>query len=131
MYDIETTDMSFTMHNDACTTHVTTTGDHGDVTRFKMNEIGEFVLLNVELDCIVDVDGRIGVADGTTVVRGDVRYSTGTESNAANFEQFVRSLFRCNTVDGESALHVVKDSEVFARFLQGADVCIKSKSKRS
>jgi len=86
MYDIETADMSFTVHNDARTAHVTTTSDHGDVTGFKMNEIGEFVLLDVELDCIVDFDGRIGVADGATIVCGDVWYSTGTESNAANFE---------------------------------------------
>jgi riboflavin synthase alpha subunit len=41
MYDIEATDMSFTVDDSSRTTHVTTTGDHDEVTSVELDEASD------------------------------------------------------------------------------------------
>ena len=41
MHDIETTDMSFTVDDRTCTTHVTTTGDHDEITSVELDEASD------------------------------------------------------------------------------------------
>jgi hypothetical protein len=86
VHDIETANVSFTVHNDTRTAHVATTSDHGDVASLKRNEIGDLVLLDVELHGIINPDERVRVTDGAAVVGGDVWYPTGTEGDTANLE---------------------------------------------
>jgi hypothetical protein len=60
--DVEATDVLLTVNDDTCPTHVTTTGDHNDVTGIEPNEIGDLVLLDIEFDGVVDLDGGVGVS---------------------------------------------------------------------
>ena len=123
MHNIETSSVLLTVNNDASTAHVTSTSDHNDVTGIELDEISDFVLLKVELDSIVNFDGRIGVPDGTTVVGNDVRDTLSTESQLLHLAELVGSFFRGNTVDGEATLDVVQKTEVFTGFLQGHNIC--------
>jgi len=119
MDNIKTTNMSLTVDNNTSTTHVTTAGDHANVSNIELDEIGDLALLEIETDGIVGLDEGIGVADGAAVVGDDVWDALGTDSDALDFAELVGSLLRSDAVDGETALDVVKNAEVLARLLDG------------
>ena len=122
MDNIETTNVLLAVYNNTCTTHVTSTSDHDKVSSIKVNKVDDLVLLKVELDSVVDLDGRVGVTDGTAVVGDEERNALVADSNLADLAEFVGSLLRSNTVDGETALDVVEETEVLARLLEGDDI---------
>ena len=122
MDDIEATDVLLAVNDDTCPTHVTTAGDDNDITGIELNEIGDLVLLNIEFDGVVDPDGRVGVADSSPVVRDDVWDALRTHCHFSYFEKLVASLLRCDPVDGETTLNVVKKTEVFTGFFNGDDI---------
>ena len=113
MDDIETTGVLLALNDDTCPTHVTTTGDHNDITGIELDEIGDLVLLDIEFDGVVDLDVRVGVADSSPVVRDDVWDAFSTGGHFPYLEKLVAGLLRCNPVDGETALNVVKKAKVF------------------
>ena len=125
MDDIETTNVLLTVHNNTSTTHVTATSDHDDVAGIELDVVDNFVLLKVELDSVVDLDGRIGVADGATVMRDNEGNTLGTNGDLADLEELVGSLLRGDAVDGEAALDVVEETEVLARLLDRDDILQK------
>lgn len=59
----ETTVVTLTMGDNTDTPHVTTTGDHGDGASVELDEVGDLARLKVDLDSVVDLDERVGVAD--------------------------------------------------------------------
>ena len=119
MDNIKTTNMSLTVDNNTSTTHVTTASDHANISNIELDEIGDLALLEIETDGIVGLDEGIGVADGAAVVGDDVWDALGTDSDALDFAELVGSLLRSDAVDGETALDVVKNTEVLARLLDG------------
>lgn len=109
--------MPLTVRDDTCTTHVTTAGDEDDVAGVELDEVGDFVLLKVELDRIVRLDERVGVADCAAVVGDDVRNALCADSDAEDLAELVGRLLRGDAVDCKTTLDVVQESEVFARLL--------------
>lgn len=61
--DVETTIVPLTVGDDSDTTHVTTTGDHGNGASVELDEVVNAASGKVDLDSVVDLDGRVGVAD--------------------------------------------------------------------
>ena len=61
--DVETTIVSLTVSDDTDTTHVTTTGDHGDGAGVELDEVVDLASGEVDLDGVVDLDGGVGVAN--------------------------------------------------------------------
>lgn len=61
--DVETTIVALTVRDDADTTHVTATGDHGDGAGVELDEVGDLASGKVDLDGVVDLDQRVRVAD--------------------------------------------------------------------
>lgn len=61
--DVETTIVTLTVSDNTNTTHVTTTSGHGDNTGVELDEVGDLASGNVNLDSVVDLDGRVGVTD--------------------------------------------------------------------
>lgn len=61
--DVETSIVALTVSYDTNTTHVTTTGDHADNTSVEAYKVGDLASGNVNLHGVVDLDGRVGVAD--------------------------------------------------------------------
>ena len=56
-----------------------------------------------------------------------MRNTTIANSNAADFEELVVCFLGCDAVNRESALDVVKQTEVFTGLLDGNNVYIKLK----
>lgn len=63
MDNVEASVVTLTVGDDTDTTHVTATSDHGDDTSVKRDEVGDLAGREIDLDCVVDLDGRVGVAD--------------------------------------------------------------------
>lgn len=63
MDDVETSIVTLTVGDDTNTTHVATTGGHGDDTSVEADEVGDLASGKVNLDSVVDLDGRVGVTD--------------------------------------------------------------------
>lgn len=112
--NIKATDVLLTVNNHTCPTHVTTTGDHNNVTSVELNEIGDLVLLDIKFDGVVNPDGRVRVANSPTIVRDDVWDALRTNSHFSYLEELVASLLRCDAVNGKTTFNIVKETEVFA-----------------
>lgn len=61
--DRETTLVDLTVGDNTDTTHVTTTDGHGDNTSVEADEVDNLAGGDINLDGVVDLDGRVGVAD--------------------------------------------------------------------
>ena len=122
MHDIKSSDVLFSVHDDTRSAHVTPTCDHNNVTSVELDVIGDFALLEVELDSVIDCNQGIWVTDCSAVVRDDVRDTLGADRHPANLQEFVCGFLRCDAVDSEPALDVVEETEVLARFLNRNDI---------
>ena len=120
--NVEATNVLLAMHDDTGTAHVATTSDHNDVAGIELHEICDLSLLKVKLDGVVDLDEGIGVTNGTAVVGDDVGDALAANGDLADLEELVGSLLRRDAVDGETALDVVKETEVLARLLDRDDI---------
>jgi hypothetical protein len=87
-----------------------------------VNEVDDFALLKVKLDGVVDFNGRVRIADSTTVVSDNMGDTLGAESNLANFEELVGGFLLGDAVDSETTLDIVKEAEVLAGLLNGDGV---------
>lgn len=114
VHDVEVSDVLLTVHNDTRTTHVATAGDHDDVAGVKLGIVGDLVLGEVKLHSVVDLDQGVRVTDGAAVVSYDVRNTLGTDGDLLDLQELVFGLLGGDTVDGETALDVVKETEVLA-----------------
>lgn len=106
--------MSLPVNNDTGSTHVSATGDHDDVSGLKLDVVDNLVLDKVKLDRVVDLDGWVGVSDGSSVVGNNVGDTLGTELMLSDLEELEGSLLWGDSVDGESTLDVVEKSEVLS-----------------
>ena len=61
--DVETSVVALTMSDDTNTTHVATTSHHCNDASVEANEVGNLASGKIDLDCVVDLDGGIWVAD--------------------------------------------------------------------
>lgn len=120
--NVETTVVPLPRNNHTRSTHVSSTSDHDDVSGFKLDVVDNLVVDQVELDGVVGLDDRVRVSDSSSVVGDDVRNTLLAELVGLDLQKLVRSLFRGDSVDGESTLDVVQQSEVFTRSLDGNDV---------
>ena len=81
MHDVKVTNVLFAVHNDTHTAHVTATSDHNQIACIEFDDTSDLTLNEVESNGIVHFDGRIGVADGATVVGDNVRNPPVTKGN--------------------------------------------------
>ena len=63
MDNVETSVVSLTVGDDTNATHVTTASDHDNDSSVELDEVGDLASSKVDLDGIIDLDGRVGVAD--------------------------------------------------------------------
>jgi hypothetical protein len=61
--DGEATIVTLAVGDDTDTTHVATAGNHGNGTSVEPDEVLDLAGLEVDLDGVVDLDQRVGVAD--------------------------------------------------------------------
>jgi hypothetical protein len=104
------------MYDDTCPSHIPSASDHNNISRVKLDKVSDLSTLQIKFDGVVNGNEWVRIPDGSAVVSNNVRNTLGTERNLADFEKFVGSFFGCDAVDGETALDIVKETEVFARF---------------
>lgn len=121
--NVETTVVPLPRNDHTRSTHVSTTGNHDNVSGFKLDVVDNLVVDQVELDGVVGLDDGVGVSDSSTVVGDEVGDTLLAELVGLDLQELVGSLFRGDSVDGESTLDVVQQSEVFTGSLDGDDVC--------
>lgn len=61
--DVETTVVALTVSDNTNTTHVTTTSGHDDNTGVELDKVNDLASGEIDLDGVVDLDGRVGVTD--------------------------------------------------------------------
>lgn len=71
----------------------------GNLTRFESNVIGDLAGGDVNLNGVIRMDQRIGIADGATVVCDQVWNLLGSDLNALHFAQLVLEIDRILLVD--------------------------------
>lgn len=65
--NVETTIVTLTVGDDTNTSHVTTTSDHGDGASVELDEVGDLARGKVDLDGVIDLDGRVGISDARKI----------------------------------------------------------------
>lgn len=68
----ETTIVTLTVSDGTNTTHVTTTSNHNDGTSIELDEVLDLASGEIDLDSVVDLDLRVGVADTIEMAHADV-----------------------------------------------------------
>ena len=63
--DVEATIVTLTVGDDTNTTHVTSTGSHGNDTSVELDELSDLAGRQIDLDGVVDLDGWVRVTDTT------------------------------------------------------------------
>lgn len=63
MDNVEASVVALTVSDDTNTAHVTTTSDHDEDTSVELDEVRDLASGKVNLDCVVDLDGWVRVAD--------------------------------------------------------------------
>lgn len=63
VHDVEATVVALPVRDDTDTAHVATTSHHGDNTGIELDEVGDLARREVNLDGVVDLDQRVGVAN--------------------------------------------------------------------
>lgn len=114
MHNIETTNVLLAVRDDTGTTHVTSASNHHNVSSVKVNKFGDFARLKIKLESVVNLNGRVRITDGATVVSDDMGDTLSTESDLADFEELVGGFLRGDAVDGETTFDVIKETEVLA-----------------
>lgn len=76
--------------------------------------VDNLVVNQVELDGVVGLDDWVRVTDGSSVVGKEVRNSLLSERVGLDLQELEGSLLGGDSVDGESSLDVVKETEVLS-----------------
>jgi hypothetical protein len=122
MHNVEASIVTLSVGNDANTSHVTTTSDHGNDTSVELDEVGDLAGSKVDLDGVVDLDGWVRVTDSSRIVRDQEWDSAFAQLNSLDFAKLVFGLFGLDSVNGEAALGVVDQTEVLASLLDANDI---------
>lgn len=120
--DIESTIVTLSMCDDPNTAHVAATGDHSDCTSIELHKIGNFASGEVNLDGVVDFDGRVRETDGSSIMRNQEWDPALAQLNALDLSKLVLCLLSLNTVNGEATLGVVDETEVLISLVDGDDI---------
>lgn len=119
MNDIETTIVTLTVSDDANTAHIATTSDHSDSAGIESDEVYDLTSLDINLHGVVDLDSRVGVTDGASVMSDEVWDTLSTKLHALDLGKLVAGFGFGDAVDGEATLGVVDKTEVFAGLFDG------------
>ena len=66
--DVKRAGVTLAVDDGANTPQVTTSSNHAEISRVKLDEIHNFPCGNFQLYCVVDLDQRIRVAESTSIM---------------------------------------------------------------
>ena len=122
MNDVEGVCVALSVHDGSNTTGVAASGDHAEVAGIELDEVHDFVGVDVQPDGVVDLDEGIGVPDGPPVRRIEVWDSLRSDGDLLDAAQLVLGLLTADAMNGEPTLDVVDQAEVLVGLLDLDDV---------
>jgi len=124
--NIETTWMSLAGHDGTHATDVLTANDVAHVTSVEFDPVGDLVAGKVEFDGVANFAVRVGVSDASAVVCDEEWDVVLGAVKLLDTAKLVAGLFGGDSVDDESALGVVDETEVLVGLVDGDDVHVSS-----
>ncbi len=104
------------------TTNIVSALDINSGADFEGKNFLDLVLDEVKLQGVVHLNIRVGVSEGSAVMGYNVGDLIGAYWSALDLAKFELGFLWFNFLEDESALHVVKDSEVFFGFFNSDDI---------
>ena len=120
--DIMRTGVLLTTLNNTDATKIVSTSDHGKVSNIEGNMTNDAVVLQRELDGILNLDERIRITDGTSVVGNQVRDGVLAHGNVLHLAKLELGFLLCDAVDVEATFGVVQETEVLAGLGNANDI---------
>lgn len=122
MDDIEGTLMLLDGGDDTNSTNVVSTGKDNGGTNLELDNTGDGLALEVELDGVVDLDVWVRESDGSTVVGDDVWNLRLADLLLGDLAEFEFSFLGVHSVWLEFSLDVIEDSEVLVGLLDADNI---------
>lgn len=97
-------------------------GDHNHGTQIELDNVRALACCDRNLDGIVDLDIRVGVSEGASVVRDGAGDLVGTHVDLVDSAQLVLGLFSVETVQDVTSLCVEQQTEAIVRLFHLDDV---------
>jgi len=110
--NIEGTRVLLDVDNNTDTASVATLGDHGNISRFELDMINDLSSCDFDLDGIINLDGRIRVSDGATVVGYDERDLLQRKLSALDLAKLESLFFIRDSVKSILTLGIEDKSEL-------------------
>jgi len=120
--DVEGTWMSLSGLDGTDSTDILTADDLAHVTGVEFDPVGDFVGGEVELDGVTDFAVWVWVSDGSSVVCHQVWDVVLLVEELLHSAELVASLLSGDSVNDESALGVIDESEVLVGLLEGDNI---------
>jgi len=93
-------------------------GDHNHGTHLETEDVRHLSGGNGDLDGIVDLNIRVGVTKGASIVGDSNRDLLGGDVNLLDTAELVLGLFLLDAVEDETSLGVVEETETISRLLE-------------
>jgi len=110
------------VHDNTRPSHVSSSGNHNNVTNVELDVVDNLVVDQVELDGVVGLDDGVRVSDSSSVVGDEVGDTLLSELVSLDLQELEGGLLLGDSVDGESSLDIVQETEVLAGPLDRDDV---------
>ena len=115
--NVKTTGMSLTGHDGSNSASVSSSGDHAKVSGVELDGIEDLASGDVDLDGVVHLDDGVGVPDGSAVTGVQIWDTIGASLGLPDLAQLVHGLLGGDSVNGESSLDIIDDTEVLSGLL--------------
>mmetsp|Transcript_15385 Transcript_15385/g.22075 ORF Transcript_15385/g.22075 Transcript_15385/m.22075 type:complete len:215 (+) Transcript_15385:474-1118(+) len=110
--------MLLNVHKLTNTPSVTSSGKHNHASKLELEGIRHLSSCDINLDDIVDLNIRVGVTDGTSIVCDNNRYLVRRNEDLVYTAKLVSSLLFVNTVKNETSLGIKKKTESVSALLK-------------
>jgi len=120
--DVEGSWVSLSGEDSSDSTDVLTADDLAHVTGIELDPVGDLVGGEVELDGVADLAVWVWVSDGSAVVCHQVWDVVLLAEELLHSAELVAGLLGGDSVDDESALGVIDESEVLVGLLEGDNI---------
>jgi hypothetical protein len=122
VHNIKGTKVTITTDNNTHTTSVVTLGDEAEIANIELNVTNNLIGVQINLNGIIDLDGRIRETDGTSIVSNNEGNLLAGELALDNLAKLVLSLLLIHTMKNKATLHIIQKTETVSTVLKGNNI---------
>lgn len=120
--NIKTSRMTLTVSNSTNTTHIVSTGDHGNVSNLELDKGLDLSSFNVDTNAVVRANKGIGITDGATIMGDNEWDSLGSNLHLANLAKLILGFLIRDAVNNETSLDVIHKTELLTGLFNLNDI---------